>query len=212
LPDLAFTRDSSFMTPWGLVGMAPGAAHRRAEVDAVLRAASAAGVPILGRIGTGRVEGGDICLLRPGHVAIGISGDRTDRAGGEALGRIFSAAGWEVIYAAVDPRLLHLDTHFCMLDAGIAVACAEALDGAFADKIESLGIEIVLVEREELDTLGCNVLALGRRRILSSGTAPRVDAALRRRGFTVTTVTLDEFTQCGGGVHCLTMPLSRSAG
>jgi N-dimethylarginine dimethylaminohydrolase len=212
LPDLAFARDSSFMTPWGLIGLSPGATHRRGEVDAVLRAAAAVGVAILGRIGTGRVEGGDICLLRPGVVAIGISEDRTDRAGAEALGGIFSAAGWETIYTRVDPALLHLDTHFCMLDRGVALGCTEALDGAFLEELARLDIEIIPVEREELDTLGCNVLALGRRRIISSGSAPRVDEAVRRRGFAVSTVALDEFTQCGGGVHCLTMPLARRPG
>jgi N-dimethylarginine dimethylaminohydrolase len=35
LPDLSFTRDSSFMTPWGLLGLRPGAIHRQAEVHAV---------------------------------------------------------------------------------------------------------------------------------------------------------------------------------
>ncbi len=210
LPDLAFTRDSSFMTPWGLLGLNPGARHRRAEVDVVLRAARALGVPILGRIRVGRVEGGDVCLLRPGHVAIGISGERTDRAGAEAVGKIFSAAGWEVTYVPVDPRLLHLDTHFCMLDRGVAIGCADVLDGAFLERIGNLGIDLVPVAREELDGLGCNVLALGRRRVISSGSAPRVDEAMRRRGFAVATVPIDEFTQCGGGVHCLTLPLRRS--
>jgi N-dimethylarginine dimethylaminohydrolase len=35
---------------------------------------------------------------------------------------------------------------------------------------------------------------------------------MRKRGFEVITVALDEFTQCGGGVHCLTMPLVRRDG
>jgi N-dimethylarginine dimethylaminohydrolase len=143
LPDLAFARDSSFMTPVGTDRPLPGASHRRGEVDAVLRAAAAAGVPILGRIGTGRVEGGDICLLRPGVVAIGISEDRTDRAGAEALGKIFSAAGWETIYTRVDPALLHLDTHFCMLDRGVALGCTQALDGAFLEELARLDIDII---------------------------------------------------------------------
>lgn len=29
LPDLALTRDTSLMTPWGLIGLRPGIAHRK---------------------------------------------------------------------------------------------------------------------------------------------------------------------------------------
>jgi N-dimethylarginine dimethylaminohydrolase len=209
LSDLAFARDSSFMTPWGLVGMRPGATHRRGEVDAVLAAASGFEVPVLGRIEVGRVEGGDVCLIRPGLVAIGVSGERTDRQGAQALGALFVCAGWEVIYTAINPALLHLDTHFTMVDRRLAVACVEELDALFLEELARLRIELVPVTREEVASLGCNVLALGGRRIVSSGGAPRVDQLLRLRGYEVHTVVLDEFTRCGGGVHCLTMPLRR---
>jgi N-dimethylarginine dimethylaminohydrolase len=209
LPDLAFARDSSFMTPWGLVGTRPGAPHRRGEVDAVLAAASAFGIPVLGRIEIGRVEGGDVCLIRPGLVVIGISGERTDRQGAQALGALFVRAGWEVIHTAINPALLHLDTHFAMVDRDLALACVEELAAPFLKELARLRIELVPVTREEVASLGCNVLALGDRRILSSGGAPRVDQLLRLRGYEVQTVVLDEFTRCGGGVHCLTMPLRR---
>src|SRR5688500_5123369 len=39
LPDLAFTRDSSLMTPWGQIGLRPGAPHREQEVELALAAA-----------------------------------------------------------------------------------------------------------------------------------------------------------------------------
>lgn len=209
VPDLVFARDSSLMTPWGLIGLKPGAPHRRAEVDVVLGAARVLGLPIRGRVSAGRVEGGDVCLLRPGHVAIGISEERTDVAGASALGDIFVRGGWSVTFTAVDPQLLHLDTHFCMLDEGLALGCLEKLDVSFVKTITRLGIKIVPVHVDETMNLGCNVLALGRRRILSTGSAPRVDEIVRRHGFEVLTVALDEFTQCGGGVHCLTMPIKR---
>jgi N-dimethylarginine dimethylaminohydrolase len=168
-------------------------------------------LPVLQRVIAGSVEGGDICILRPGHVAIGISGERTDAIGAKAVGDLFIQYGWSAIYTPIDPHLLHLDTHFCMLDEGIALGCIEKLDASFVDHVRQLGIEIVPVYTEELATLGCNVLSLGRRRILSAGSAPRIDEAVRRLGFEVLTVALDEFTQCGGGVHCLTMPIRRSS-
>jgi N-dimethylarginine dimethylaminohydrolase len=111
----------------------------------------------------------------------------------------------------VDPDLLHLDTHFCMVDHRLALACTDKLQPDFLSFLGELGIELLPVKLEEVPTLGCNVLALGGKRIISAGSAPRVDDLLRQRGFEVDVVQLDEFTQCGGGVHCLTMPLSRNS-
>ena len=92
LADLAFTRDSVLMTPWGLVELRPSEPHRRGEPAHLAGALRALGIESLGAVDEGRVEGGDVCLLRPGLVMIGISGERTDEAGARALGRIFERA------------------------------------------------------------------------------------------------------------------------
>lgn len=105
LPDLVFTRDTSLMTPWGLIGLRPGAQHRRGEVDVVLRAAEDAGFPVLGRVTEGSVEGGDVCLLRPGHLVIGVSEDRTTATGAKSLGSFFEARGWTVTRAKINDLL-----------------------------------------------------------------------------------------------------------
>lgn len=212
LADLAFTRDTSLMTPWGLVGLAPGAPHRRTEIDLVLAHARSAGIPVLGRIDRGRIEGGDIAMIRPGLLAIGVSGERTDAAGAAALAAIFRGRGWNVVTCAFDPHFLHLDTQFCMVDEGLALACADVLDDGFLALIEAEGIETVPVSYKEARRLGCNILSLGERRVLSAGSAPRIDDELGARGYRVMPIDLSEFVQCGGGVHCLTMPLRRTAG
>jgi N-dimethylarginine dimethylaminohydrolase len=53
LPDLAFTRDTSLMTPWGLIGLRPGADHRKREVDVVMAAARGPECPCSGASGRG---------------------------------------------------------------------------------------------------------------------------------------------------------------
>lgn len=212
LPDLAFTRDTSLMTPWGLIGLRPGAAHRTREVDVVLDAAKGAGVPLLGRMEQGRIEGGDVAILRPGLVLIGVSGERTDEAGAEALGRLFRRKGWSVLTQAIDPRHLHLDTIFCAVDRDLAIACPDALEPAFLARMEALGIELLPAPAAEARRLGCNLLSLGERRVVTAGTCSRIDAALAARGYRAIAVDLGEFTMCGGGVHCLTMPLRRAPG
>lgn len=212
LPDLAFARDSSLMTPWGLIGLRPGAAHRRGEIDLVLGAAESAGIPVLGRIESGRVEGGDVAILRPGLLLIGISGERTDEAGAEALGRIFRRKGWTVMTYRFDPKFLHLDTLFCLADRNLGLACRDALDDAFLERLAAIGIEPLPVTREDARRLGCNLLSLGDRRVVTAKGCAPLDAELERRGYRVFPVELSEFTMCGGGAHCLTMPLGRAAG
>jgi N-dimethylarginine dimethylaminohydrolase len=212
LPDLAFTRDTSLMTPWGLIGLRPGAAHRRREVDVVIEAARASGVPVLGRIEQGRIEGGDVAILRPGLVMIGVSGERTDEAGADALGAIFRAKGWKVLTYRFDPHFLHLDTLLCLADRGLAMACTDVLEDHLLATLGELGIDLLPVTYKEARRLGCNLLALGNQRVITAGTCSRVDAQLAARGYRAIAVDLSEFTLCGGGVHCLTMPLQRAPG
>ena len=212
LPDLAFTRDTSLMTPWGLLGLRPGAGHRVREVDVALEAARAAGVPVLGRIEHGRIEGGDVAILRPGVVLIGVSGERTDEAGAHALGGIFRRKGWKVLTYRFDPHFLHLDTLLCLADRNLAMACTDVLEDTLLATLGDIGIEMVPVTYKEARRLGCNLLALGDRRVVTAGTCSRLDAELGVRGYRSIAVDLSEFTLCGGGVHCLTMPLRRAAG
>jgi len=212
LPDLPFTRDTSLMTPWGLIGLRPGAAHRVREVDVVLESARAAGVPILGRIERGRIEGGDVAILRPGVVMIGVSGERTDEAGAEALGAIFRRKGWQVLTYSFDPHFLHLDTLLCLADRDLAMACTDVLEDTLLETLTDMGLDLMPVSYKEARRLGSNLLALGERRVLTAGTCSRLDAELAVRGYRAIAVDLSEFTLCGGGVHCLTMPLRRAAG
>jgi N-dimethylarginine dimethylaminohydrolase len=212
LPDLTFTRDSSLMTPWGLILLRLASPHRAAEPAHVGAAAARWGVPVLGAIEEGTVEGGDVCLLRPGLVAIGWSGERTTKAGAEALADIFERRGWRALLTRFDRQYLHLDTLFTMIDRNRAVACAEALDDGFLATIADLDIGVVPATCAEVHSLGPNLLSLGRGRVLSSQANRRINGELERLGYQVDAVDIGQFTRCGGGVHCLTMPLSRYPG
>ncbi len=212
MPDLTFTRDAVLMTPWGLVELRPSEPHRKGEPAHVARALAKLGVPMLGRIEEGRVEGGDVCILRPGLVLIGYSGDRTDRAGARALGALFEREGWKAVYSCFHPRFLHLDTQFTMISSGRAVACLDTLEEGLADRLEGLGIELVPATRDEVGRLGANLLSLGGNRILSPADNRRLNRALEAAGFEVLAVDIDQFARCGGGMHCLTMPLARTPG
>ncbi len=210
LTDLVFTRDPVLMSPWGLIELRPAAAHRRAEPPYVAEAVARLGAPYLGRIEAGRIEGGDICLLREGLLLVGYSGDRTDEVGARALGALFERMGWEVLYAPFDPEFLHLDTIFTMLSADCAVACPGALGSGLGAHLGSLGVGIIPATLDEVADLGANLLSLGGGRILAPAHSRQLNAILERSGFEVVAVEVDQFTRCGGGLHCLTMPLART--
>lgn len=212
LADLSFTRDATLMSPWGLIALSPAVDHRLAEVAHIRASVAGWEVPLCGAIDEGRVEGGDVCLLRPGVVAIGHSGERTDERGARALARIFEQRGWCSILTRIDPRYLHLDTIFTIVDRNRAIACVEALEDGFLLAMQELGIDIVPATPAEVEKLGANLLSLGDGRILAPADNARIDAALEALGYEVVRVDIDQFTRCGGGIHCLTMPLSRLPG
>jgi arginine deiminase len=211
LSDLAFTRDSVLMTPWGLVELRPSEPHRRGEAAHLAAALKDSGIGSLGAVEEGKVEGGDVCLLRPGLVMIAISGERTDEAGARALGRIFERRGWRALYTRIDPRYLHLDTQFTLVSKHFAVACLDTLEAGFAETMAGLGIDLLPATPGEVDRLEANLLSLGGCRVAAPSGETRLNRALRRRGYDLIEVEIDQFVRCGGGVHCLTMPLGRSA-
>ena len=69
-----YTRDPSITVPGGAIVGRMGVRMRRGEEPHATRALAALGVPILGTItGTGTLEGGSFCKLRPGLAALGTS-------------------------------------------------------------------------------------------------------------------------------------------
>jgi len=209
LADLSFARDATLMSPWGLIALSPAVEHRLAEVEHIRNSVREWNVPLLGAVTEGRVEGGDVCLLRPGLIAIGYGADRTDEPGAHSLARLFERRGWQAILTRFDRRFLHLDTVFTLTHRDLAVACRDALEPEFLRHVEELGIEIMDVTVAEVQKLSANLLSLGDKRVVSPADNHRVNALLERRGYKVVRVAIDQFTRCGGGVHCLTMPLAR---
>jgi N-dimethylarginine dimethylaminohydrolase len=210
LADLCFTRDTSIVTPWGPVLLNPALAHRQSEVRHVDSFLAKMGVRATHGILAGTIEGGDICIARDGLAIIGWSGERTSLAGAESLAAMFRQRGWQVLLCPFDAEHLHLDTIFCMLDERRALACLEALPDAFIAAIEALGIELLPVHWEECRKLGCNVLSIDGRTILVSEGQDRLHATLTAAGYEVISLDISQFAACGGGLHCLTMPLARA--
>ncbi len=212
LYDFPFARDPALMTPWGLLELRMGDHHRRTETAYAHRIALDWGIPIIGMLDGGLVEGGDVCVARPGLAIIGYSGDRTTFAGANALAQLFESRGWRAILHPFHPRYLHLDTFFTMVGKDEAVGCLDLLEPWFVRELDGLGVRIIPATLEEVGLLGANLVSLGDRRVISPSRNRRVNAELERRGYGVLEVEIEEFARHGGGIHCLTLPLARDPG
>jgi N-dimethylarginine dimethylaminohydrolase len=96
-----------------------------------------------------------------------------------------------------------------MLDRRTALACVEVLGEEFIHSIAQHGIDVIPTTYQEARDLAGNVVSLDGRTILTSTSHPRVSSALRKYGFDTIELSISQFSACGGGLHCLTMPLAR---
>src|SRR3954447_12522743 len=128
LPNLLFTRDSSVWVRDQVAVTSLAMPARRRETTlthAIYRYHPRfAGTNLLFEPGLEHVEGGDVLLLAPDVVAIGV-GERTTPAGAERLARrVFAAGGAHTILAvpiAQERATMHLDTVCTMVDADAVV-------------------------------------------------------------------------------------------
>lgn len=210
MPYEVYTRDSSQTTPFGTVVTSLSRAERVGEEkeirtfyapDEIWRTCTA-----------GRIEGGDIHIIRPGLLAVGVSGGRTDTKGAAEFISWFEEAGWTCRMIHFPEHFLHLDVIFCMVAENLAIAAVDVLDEADLEWFREQGIRILPVTyREAMRDMGCNVLALGRDRVVSPRHSKRINAMLRAEGLSVLDPELNQFSRGGGSIHCMTMPLRRQS-
>ncbi len=206
-----YARDSSFMTPYGAVICQLANPRRRGEYAAVLRFYLENEVPIYDMVSAGNFEGGDFNVIQPGVVLIGYTDHRSEGVAARQIADWFIAEGWEIRFAPIDPYYVHIDLMVCMLNERCAAVCLETTDPDIVQWLKSHDIEIIPATFEETMALGCNVVALGHDRILSTLAATDLNAKMRAAGFRVYDPDMTQFTQAGGGVHCMCQPLRRDA-
>ena len=76
-------------------------------------------------------------------------------------------------------------------------------------EFEELKIDIIPVEEQAIFEHGCNLQALGNRKVISLKRNTYVNEELRKRGMEVIELDITEILKAGGGSHCMTFPLIR---
>ncbi len=208
-PYQVFSRDSNFMTPFGAVVCQLANPRRRGEYAQVLRFYLSMGIPIYDLVSAGNFEGGDFNLIEPGAVLIGYTGHRSEERSAKQVGGWMEAEGWEVKYAPIDEFYVHIDLMVCMVAEKCAAVCLDTTPDDVLDWLRSRNVEMIPVSFRDTMNLACNVVALGKDRVVSTSAAKELNSKLRAMGFEVFDPDMSMFTDAGGGVHCMAQPLRR---
>ena len=177
----------------------------------MLRFYLANAIPIYDLVSGGNFEGGDFNIIGPGVVLIGYTGFRCEEVAAREIGGWMEQEGWEVKYAPMDSFYVHIDLMVCMLAEKLAAVCLDTTDPQIVRWLKSMGIEIVPVSFRDTMNLGCNVVSLGRDRVLSTADSLDLNQRLRSLGFEVFDPDISMFARAGGGAHCMAQPLRREA-
>jgi arginine deiminase len=180
LPNLLFTRDSSVWIRDRVAVTSLAMPARRRETtltQAIYRYHPRfAGTELLYTPGLEHVEGGDVLLLAPGVVAVGV-GERTTPAGAERLARRVFAAGLAHTILAVpiaqERATMHLDTVCTMVDVDAVVMYPNVADALTAFTVTDAGDgqPTVTAPRPFLEA-AAEAMGIDRLRIIDTGLDP----------------------------------------
>ncbi len=210
--DAVYAFDPLLVTDRGAIALRPGKPNRRGEPAAIEAWTLGAAIPTVGRVeAPGTVEGGDTLWLRPDLLCIGRT-LRTNDAGARQLAAIV-AGDVRVVdlpYWRGDAELVHLLSVVSPIADDLAVVYLPLLPVGLWELLRELGVRMIDVPDEELETLGCNVLAIRPGVVVMAEGNPRTAAALAALGCEIHTYPAKEIGINGsGGPTCLTRPVLR---
>jgi N-dimethylarginine dimethylaminohydrolase len=173
------------------------------------------GIPTFAEIvEPGTTEAGDIVWLDSKTLLIG-HGYRTNAAGIAQIRGLLAPKGIDVLsaplpYGPGPSACLHLMSLISLLDGHTALVDLPWLAVETVELLKSRGFTLIEIDDAERDSLACNVLALGEKRLLAIEENRKTNDRLRQAGFDVRTFPGSELCINGsGGPTCLTRPLLR---
>ncbi len=179
LPNLLFTRDSSF---WigprvAITSLALPARIRETSLTDLIYAHHPRflGVRRAYESRSAPVEGGDVLLLAPGVVAVGV-GERTTPAGAEALARsLFDDELAHTVLAvpiAQERAQMHLDTVCTMVDVDAVVMYPNVVDSLSAFTIRRTDHGVRIDDAAPFVQAAAAAMGIGRLRVIDTGLDP----------------------------------------
>jgi arginine deiminase len=187
LPNLLFTRDSSVWVgdEVAVTSLAMPARHRESTITSAIYTHHPrfAGVEQLYGAHLEHLEGGDVLLLSPGVVAVGV-GERTTPGGAERLARRVFARGLAttvlVVPIAQQRATMHLDTIATMVDVDAMVMYPAVADSLMAWTVtapEGVGddadeVELAVTGPQPFVVAAAAAMGIDRLRVIDTGLDP----------------------------------------
>ncbi|MEX0579721.1 MAG: arginine deiminase [Mycobacterium sp.] len=179
LPNLMFTRDSSFWigSRIAITSLALPARMRETSLTDLVYAHHPRflGVRRAYESHTAPVEGGDVLLMGPGVVAVGV-GERTTPAGAEALARsLFDDDLAHTVLAvpiAQQRATMHLDTVCTMVDVDAAVMYPGIADSLSAFTLTRTPTGVRISDEAPFARAAATALGINRLRVIDTGLDP----------------------------------------
>ena len=209
LPDSVFVEDTAVVFDDMAVIARPGAASRRAEVEATI-AALGPHRRLACIEAPGTLDGGDV-LVTPDRVFVGMSG-RTNMEGARQLASLLAPTGLEVVPIPVG-GCLHLKSAVTLArlrqgygEAGgrtTLVINPEWVDVSLFDGFE-------LIEVDPSEPAAANVLRIGTH-VICAEEHPRTRARLEARGLVTQSVPAGELAKAEGGITCCSVLVAVSS-
>jgi len=210
--DAVYVFDPMLVCDRGAIVLRSGKPNRVAEGPALERWAASHEIPVHGRIeGAATVDGGDTFWLAPDVLCIGRS-LRTNDAGCRQLAALADGdvRVFDVPYARGAGECLHLLSVVSPVSDELAVVFLPQLPAGLFELLSEREVSLIEVPEEEMQTLGCNVLAVRPGVVIMAQDNPVTQRALLARGCEVRTFPAGEIGVNGsGGPTCLTRPLYR---
>jgi arginine deiminase len=240
LPNLLFTRDTAVRIGRAVALAVPSmrARHREATITRAIWShhPRLAAIPQVYDAGAS-LEGGDVLVLGPGVLAVGV-GQRTTPAGVEALAQRCFEEGLATTVLAVpisqERATMHLDTVCTFVDTDELVvyqpvatsleayvvtrddvtgpepflAAAAAALGIERLRVVDTGLDPVTAEREQWDD-GNNTLAVAPGVVVAYERNERTNARLEAAGIEVLRIPGSELGSGRGGPRCMSCPVTR---
>lgn len=209
LPYQVYARDSSCMTPFGPFITALSQPWRRGENWNAVLTYQRLGIPIYDAVTAGTFEGGDFNVIEEGAVMVGCGGERTDENGARQVASWFEAEGWDVHLVHFDPFYVHIDLMVVPIADKLTAVCLDCTPAPAIDWLKGLGHRLIDVPFPDTASLGCNVMSLGRDRVLAPKHSKTLIGKLAAEGFEVAALDTGEISKTGGGIHCMAQALRR---
>lgn len=205
LPDMVFTANAGLIHENAIIVSSFRHAERQPEAPHFENFFAAQGYRVRHlHAGTVFEGAGDALFDSQGMLWFG-SGIRSDP---HALEEVAAALDVEACgLELVDPHWYHLDTAFCPLPEGQAIAYAKAFSAKSQAALDhAFGANLIRVSDEDARNFACNAVSIGQNVILHKASA-ELKSALKRRGIEVIEADVSEFLKAGGACKCLTLEI-----